>query len=76
MDNNITWFTMDYGANPVLDLQEWKDYLQHNLKWRDRNLSVYGTNDISNTKWLWWFRRNSLNTTGLTQIYNVSIIKE
>ena len=69
--NTDIWFTMDYGANPSFRITR----MEGMATWRTGtgNFILYGTNDISNVGGNDGSSdAGSLNTTGLTQIFNVS----
>ena len=69
--NTDIWFTMDYGANPSFRITR----MTGEATWRSGtgNFILYGTNDISNVGGNdGGSDAGSLNTTGLTQIFNVS----
>ena len=69
--NTDLWFTMDYGANPSFKITR----MTGMATWRSGtgNFILYGTNDISNVGGNdGGSDAGSLNTTGLTQIFNVS----
>jgi len=69
--NGDVWFTMDYGANPSFRITR----MTGEATWRTGtgNFVLYGTNDISNvTGNNGSSDAGALNTTGLTQIFNVS----
>ena len=69
--NPDIWFTMDYGANPSFRITR----MTGEATWRTGtgNFVLYGTNDISNVGGNDGSSDvGSLNTTGLTQIFNVS----
>ena len=69
--NTDIWFTMDYGDNPSFKITR----MTGEATWRSGtgNFILYGTNDISNVGGNdGGSDAGSLNTTGLTQIFNVS----
>ena len=69
--NTDIWFTMDYGDNPSFKITR----MTGMATWRtgSGNFILYGTNDISNVGGNdGGSDAGSLNTTGLTQIFNVS----
>ena len=69
--NTDLWFTMDYGDNPSFKITR----MEGMATWRTGtgNFILYGTNDISNVGGNDGSSdAGSLNTTGLTQIFNVS----
>ena len=69
--NTDLWFTMDYGDNPSFRITR----MTGEATWRtgSGNFILYGTNDISNVGGNdGGSDAGSLNTTGLTQIFNIS----
>ena len=69
--NYDLWITMDYGSNPSFKITR----MTGDATWRTgtANYYLYGTNDVSNVGGNdGGSDAGSLNTTGLTQIFNVA----